>query len=111
MRIFRPKTLTLAQATKWETTREKGRARHVLLIGALYWGGSLAIWMSAFQYWTNPETFEVVRNIGINALVCPISGIFFGWWTWVVSERNYLAFHANNKKTEQGAHGDAEPAP
>lgn len=58
--------------------------------------------MSIFQYWTDPDSFHIVRNIGIIAVIFPIGGIFFGLWTWAVAERNYEAFIAKNKETEQG---------
>lgn len=66
----------------------------------------MVIWMTAFQYWMNPESFGFARNLGTNALIFPIGGIFFGVWTWVVAERSYAAYLAEEKNTDQDARGN-----
>jgi hypothetical protein len=71
------------------------------MTGVLVWGGWMVVWMSAFQYWMDPEAFRITRNVGINVIVFPICGVFYGLWTWVIAERKYYAYLTKNKETEQ----------
>jgi len=87
-----------------------GRSRYILLTGVLFWGGFMVICMSAFQYWMTPDSFSISRNVGINAIVFPVGGIFFGLWAWRFAERSYVAYLAREERTEQGGDGDAEDA-
>lgn len=68
----------------------------------------MVIGMSASQYLMYPESFQIARNVGINAVIFPIGGIFFGLWTWIIAERSYAAFLAKNKTSEQVGDGDNE---
>lgn len=81
--------MTQAQITRWKRTRERGRKRYVLHTGVFWWGGFMTVSMSAIQYWMNPETFGVVRNLGTNLLIYSIGGLIFGVWTWATSEKAY----------------------
>ncbi len=100
MNILRQRKFTSAQAVRWKTTREKGRSRYILLTGILFWCGLMVIFMTVFQYWMNPESFGIVRNLGMNAVIFLTGGILFGLLTWMLAERNYSAFLAKNEETE-----------
>lgn len=74
------------EKSKWESTREKGFWRFVLLDGAVFWGLGTAVLFSLVT-WLRADSAEEARMLWLAFLIFPIGGIFWGATMWWVFER------------------------
>lgn len=78
---------------RWETTRQGGMGKFILLRGALFFG--------MIQFIVSVSTYASPRNaLALFALaaVCAFSGAFFGWGMWSVMETKYEKYLASQKR-------------
>ena len=71
---------------KWETIRERGVVRFVLLRGVLAWGFPMFLVMT---FVVNRTSLENVSRISYSAVIWVIGGTCFGMWMWRASEKTY----------------------
>ena len=77
-----------AQLARWAVTREKGKARFILLHGMLGWGLTTAVLYSLLMWLVMDASLKVLLPIAL--ILFPIGGLLWGWCVWSFSER---AFH------------------
>jgi hypothetical protein len=88
---------------KWEVTREKGKARFILVTGVLAWGLPMFLVMT-FLFGRRPDGARSLGMILVSAIIWAFGGALFGWVTWTLSEKKYQNFlqrqasdHANRR--------------
>ena len=97
------------QLDSWSRTRVKGRKHFILHFGIYYWATLMFVTLelvpAAYQYFTGtpPHTFSASKLIA-GLIVWPISGYFFGSWTWAASESRFSA-----RRREGGQNLDRPP--
>ena len=73
---------------KWESTRQKGKLRFILLYGVVFWGLGLAIVFPTIRsifFNTQIELPELLSGI----IGFPLIGAFWGLVMWHISETQY----------------------
>jgi len=77
---------------KWEAKRKGGRLRFMMLTGVLGWGLPMFILMTfVVDHWWKGHPLTQ-QGMLVPAVVWFVSGLFFGWVIWGLSERRYKAF-------------------
>ncbi|RYV01236.1 hypothetical protein SOPP22_12570 [Shewanella sp. OPT22] len=71
----------------WETTKNKGIFKYILINGVLIWGGMMFVAM-AFMNKPFAEGFTSKAAI-IHYIVWPSAGVLFGILTWFIAQIRY----------------------
>ena len=81
---------------KWEITREKGKAKFILVTGVLSWGLPM---FAVMTFVINRKRDEVLPPwlILVSALIWGLGGALFGWVIWTLSEKKYQKYLATHK--------------
>jgi len=70
----------------WQKTKARGKNSFALRVGVLQWGGFMFIAMTAGDLIREPrfshQTIHYVIDLGVNLLIWPICGYFFGGRMW-----------------------------
>jgi hypothetical protein len=75
------------QRLRWSATRQKGKARYILVYGVFGWGIATAILVSIINWALNAG--DSLRFAPLDFVVFPVAGVFFGWVMWVLSEKRF----------------------
>ncbi|MFP4325543.1 MAG: hypothetical protein ACLFP9_05960 [Desulfonatronovibrio sp.] len=81
---------------KWESTRQKGKLRFIILYGVVGWGFGMAIIVPAIRsilFGTQIDMPQLLSGI----VVFPIIGSIFGLVLWHISEIEYHNHQRKNK--------------
>jgi hypothetical protein len=73
----------------WSVTRQKGKARFVIIHGVLGWGIATAIIGSIINWALNAG--ELFHFTPLGFVVFPICGVFVGWAMWAISEKRFTS--------------------
>ncbi|WP_133406538.1 hypothetical protein [Parashewanella tropica] len=79
--------MTKEEMEAWESTRDKGMLKYVLINGLLAWGLPMFI---AMAFMTRPfaEGFTSKAAI-VHYVVWPLAGLLFGLVTWYIAQFRY----------------------
>jgi hypothetical protein len=85
---------------KWETTRQKGKTKFILLNGVVAWG------VPMFVIMTFVVNRERVRTdppwmLLLAAVIWAIGGACFGLAIWIISEKKYQKYIAAKNPNER----------
>ncbi len=78
---------------KWEITRQKGKAKFILLNGVLAWGLPMFIVMTFFLN-RRPDQMLSLTTVFVSAIIWALGGALFGWMAWTWAERRYKKYLA-----------------
>lgn len=78
---------------KWEATREKGKARYILVNGVVAWGLPMFAVMTFILNRDRPKT-DSFSMVLLSAVIWTIGGACFGLAMWIISERKYQKYLA-----------------
>ena len=84
-------TLKEEQLARWAITRQKGKARFILVSGALGWGLTTGTLYSLLMWLVMDANLKFLLPISL--ILFPVGGLLWGWCVWSFSER---AFHARD---------------
>lgn len=73
------------QRAQWAITRQKGKARFILLRGVLGWGLTTAI-LYSLVLWLVLDT-DIKMLLPISLVIFPMGGLLWGWSMWHFHER------------------------
>jgi hypothetical protein len=79
---------TDAHAARWESTRERGRRRFVIVEGVLRFGLSVAV-LQALTSHLLGSPGPPFGHLALNLVLFPLAGIWFGGRVWADNERRY----------------------
>lgn len=85
-----------AQA-KWSKIRQRGRGHYVLVSGGLGWGLWMFLAMALFPYLFDFPVQVHGDRLGhllMGAIIWPLGGVCFGFFTWHTNEKHYRMFGA-----------------
>jgi hypothetical protein len=78
---------------KWETTRQKGKVKFILLHGVLAWGVPMFVVMTFFIN-RQRDTTPSIGMLLVSAVIWAIGGGCFGLAIWTFSEKRYQKYLA-----------------
>ena len=73
---------------RWAVTREKGKARFILLYGVLGWGLTAAVVRSLLKGFLEPNG-RVPIWVATDFAIYPALGALYGWLVWWLNERKF----------------------
>ena len=79
---------------KWEITREKGKARFILVNGVVAWGLPMFVVMTFLLNRDRAKT-DPAWMLVVSAVIWALGGACFGVAMWTISERRYRKFMAS----------------
>jgi hypothetical protein len=88
-----PKIMSKKQADRWEKTRTRGRSAFILMYGVLFWGVVTAFLFAAISLLISDRSFLETLKFALPTFM--IGGVFWGIMMWVMSERSYRTYQAN----------------
>jgi len=85
---------------RWETLRQKGKAKFIVQNGLLAWGLPMFIIMT-FVFGRAQKYPLTPTLILVHACIWAVAGLGYGWAVWTFTEKKYQKFIAQTNATQQ----------
>jgi hypothetical protein len=81
---------------RWESTRQQGKVKFILLSGVLSWGMPMFAVMTFVVNRQSDQREQPGWMILVSAAIWALGGALFGFTLWTISEKRYQKYLASN---------------